>query len=461
MRKLLFVLVILNSIVLHAQIELKGKRISDRLDMVNSLLADKQYELAISRFDAEDTIILKQNVKKYDLQKYISVLDQINLVKSKFGASDSLLTIWETLDNEKEYEKLLFSFKELDEAYISKNRISFYKELKSFISQWDEMYFNLKDKYIFSANNILEIEYSNYEEAVELVKQINDFLTIYNDLSYVDSKSRNLLQNIKIIQNELISRKKDLDNYIQSNKPISLSQLNSLLISKKITIEQIKRYFSEIDYQFSKYYVTINLNGELQRLESYEFINLLNLDVVGYYKLHDKYDTELKQKLFKQTVEYKQLLQKLKTTQNQIVNSYLYMSIYWGASFGNYNLKTKTFSFRNTKADGYHFGYNSGYLQFDDICVKKPNNIPLIETRQRAGYDTFLEQIYHIPVIDEKLALFIEENSKTISLMFVLKFEGIETKKNEIFETDYLKTVVKNIIVFDRESEKIIINYSY
>lgn len=461
MKKLILVIIIFNSMILSAQKELKGGKLSDKLDLINLLLETNQYELAIHNFENKDTVILKKNVKKSDIQKYTSISESISEIKSIYSTIDSLLFNWKLLQNEKEYEKLSLNFIELDEHFLLQSRISDYNDIKSFTSVWNKKYLELKEKYLSTPNEIIAINPSNYEDAVKLLKRLNVCLANFDNLSDIDSKSVILLQNAKESQLRLNNKKGELEKYIQSNKPITLTQINSLLTNKTITVEQIKKYFTEIDYQFSKYYVTINVNGEIQRLESYEFINLLNLDVVGYFNLYDKYNTELKQKLFKQTEEYKQLLQKLKSKQNQIINSYLYMSIYWGSSEGNYNLKTKTFNFRNTKNDGYHFGYNSGYLQFNDICIKKPSNIPLIESRKDFGYGSFMEQIYQIPVNDEKLALFIEENKESISLMFILKFEGIETKRNEIFETDYLKTLVKNIIVYDRKSEKIIINYSY
>lgn len=462
MREIIFIAFIICSFKLNAQVQLKGNKLSEKLVKIENLLIDNKLEEAINQFESKDSLITKEKVRKKDINLFNSIAEKINEIKSNFNENNELIENWNTLFQNREYEKLSDNFSKLDSAYIYQSQINDYNQIKSFISNWDKKYNSLKEKYIFSPQKeILNIHPQNYNEATRLLEKTKNKLNEYSNLLNIADEYPNFTNNADEIQRKLDTKRIELEKFVELNKPLSQSQISSLIKSKDISIPQITKYLNQIDYQFSKFYVYIKINGKTKKLESNQFENLLNLDVVGYFNLSDEYNTELKRKYFKETDEYKQLYQQLKDEYNQIINSYFYMPIYIVCSENKYNLQKQSFRFRNSEPDEFHFGYNSGYLQFNNICVKKPSNVALIENRISTGYETFMEQLYYIPVRNEKSALQIEDNCSSVSLMYILKIEGIEKRRTSIFITNYIKTVVKNILIFNRDTEEIYFNQAY
>lgn len=161
-----------------------------------------------------------------------------------------------------------------------------------------------------------------------------------------------------------------------------------------------------------------------------KIVYLLNLDVVGYNELEEKYDTELKRKFFQKSEEYKRLLAKMKLQRNKLLQKDFYTLI----GLGEYNVKTRCFETGYSVLQG-HYADIPGYKNFDESHLF---NFPIQikHTYKGKGLEWGIFPAHYfsmsIPFTNEKAALEIEENIKECALVIVFKAQkGINIKSRE------------------------------
>lgn len=328
---------------------------------------------------------------------------------------------------------------------------------------WKKEYETFSNNYIYNQQKTIinkPID-GTYQQTLERIRQAEDELKKYSTLTKPNGK-------VPTLDNLLVKNKNDIKNkitllkeYAEENKPLTSEQIETLFKNKEISIRQIEKYANYVDKQYSNIYVTIPIDGKPQKLELYELADLVNLDVVRYYKLWDKYNSELKVKAFSKTDEYKNKYNSMKKIYDEIIDMYFYMPFDFSCYSNKYDLKTKTFSFSTSELQGFEYGTNTNYIQFKSLCIKKPSNVKITERVRFGGTDYFFEQEYFVPVQDESVALQLEEKCKTSTILFVFKIKDVERKKTSFLTTSFIKAEPYNILFFDRNTMEVYLNYNY
>ena len=184
---------------------------------------------------------------------------------------------------------------------------------------------------------------------------------------------------------------------------------------------------------------------------------LMNLDIIHYYNLEERYDTELKRKVFKESEEGKELLKKLKELRQKTIDSPSYfifpLSINYGRTQeGEYNLKTKTFDI--TFETG--FPPIPGYVSFPYLAIKCNTTIKQYPFKREKSYRSVFGQYEYFNTIklpmSEKTAITIEENIGQFN--FVLEFKIRQAK---ISDDGYyiLQGTAINMYIVDKDNYEI------
>ena len=162
---------------------------------------------------------------------------------------------------------------------------------------------------------------------------------------------------------------------------------------------------------------------------------LLRLDVIKYYDLGRRYNTELKQKVFKESEEGKQLLEEMKRLKQKVLNSTSYfifpLSINNGLTQeGEYNLKTKTFDITFTT----EFPPIAGFVSFPCLAIKCNPIVKQTPFTKEKGYHSILGKYEYYNTIKlpmtEKTAILIEENIGNASLVVEFKIQQPKISSN-------------------------------
>jgi len=163
---------------------------------------------------------------------------------------------------------------------------------------------------------------------------------------------------------------------------------------------------------------------DLEKAE--EISGVLKLDVFNYFQLYGKYDTELKRKVFMESVEYKNLLEKTITEKRKIENSFFYIRINplfksHAYNKGEYNLKDKGFYIKPCKSNEYDFPHkiDKNYIIFKAFPPSK------LKTETEFGKTTKWEEFF-IP-LSESDGINIENDPKNYSYIVIFKINSFET----------------------------------
>lgn len=195
--------------------------------------------------------------------------------------------------------------------------------------------------------------------------------------------------------------------------------------------------------------------GSVDISKSRELKAILNLDVIDYHRLENKYDSELKLKVFKESEEYTKLLNELKTKKNNMLKETYYLKIsplFKAHNYhkGKYNLDDKGFYIRTCWNQDYDFSHkiDKNYLYFKSFPSK------LIVNDYYGNHEEFF-----IPV-SENEAIEIEENPTNFSFYIVFKFSGTEKVKWKNTFSDGTITLPKSdkirLLIVENSSKKII-----
>jgi len=229
----------------------------------------------------------------------------------------------------------------------------------------------------------------------------------------------------------------------------------------QLTIEEIKRNSVLIKGELdANDYVQLN-DYIMDRMQERELSSLLASNVFWYYNLTGL-DSDLKKKVFTETDEYKSKLAELNQIKSEVLKRDYYLDFeiadYEKKSF-KYNLSTNTFPF--TISSSLSAFYNDSFLQFDNICFRKPLGLLLKNSKFRSGQIDVVKQYIDIKVTDEKIALKIEENVNDVKILFLFKFVSAKEFINSPFVSGYgtreyhLLTNLNKVIVYNSQNGEV------
>lgn len=189
--------------------------------------------------------------------------------------------------------------------------------------------------------------------------------------------------------------------------------------------------------------------------------DMYNLNICQYYGLKE-YDTELKEKVFKETTEGKQLTDSLKKEKQKIVSSKLYYIFPFKANSGwnkKYNLKTRTFDFSYI-VNEYEFIPIQGYINFPQLIIKCN---PTIKQHNEKRYNSNINRYSYLNTIkipmSETIALPIEENIDDMALVIEFKIQQMKYTSREaaifLLKTYCIQGVSTNIYIIDKNTNEI------
>lgn len=228
------------------------------------------------------------------------------------------------------------------------------------------------------------------------------------------------------------------------------------------TIAEIKSSAQQIEGKMS------NEKYEQDNDQFREIKNILNLNVFGYYNIGEEYNTELKRKVYKNSEEYKGKLSELQDKKKELKNTLYYLDFepayYERNNLIKYNLSSKYFAVTNqVYADEF---YNKpSCVQFDQIVFKCPNGTTVDRSLIRPTSVEFIEQRFKFKIVDEALALRIEEDRSKLKLLFVFKFTeavpylGLDVFGRETTMYALLNTPVK-VMAYNSETDEVYYTYN-
>lgn len=442
---------------LFSQRILKGKELSSRLYEINSFLDAKQYEKAIKLFESDDEIIAQKKIKKKDVEIFNLIIHKVNKSKRDFEQSSLKIQKWLKLKNCQEYERLMGVFEDnLDQEKFQKKDLVVYKDLLQFNKKFKNEYQILTEKYIETPRHWLSINRitNDYNQAIDQNKSLNNYINIYKSLKIPAGINPKFNSQIEQIKKDLKDKQKSLSIYIKENKPLSKQEIEELFSQQNLSMSEIRKYAIYVEKGYSKILIHLDANDTKRKLELYELADLLNMNVVRYYKLWNTYDSELKIKAFSRTNEYAKLYAKMAKIKEEIKGSFFFMPIKFSCFSNKYDLSKKSFRFFTSELDGFQYGNNTNYMQYGELCLKNPFDKKIIEKVKFGGTDYYFEQEYFIPVNDENIALQLEENCKEINLVFVLQLNSVERKQTALGKSNFIKSRIDRVL-FINESDKI------
>jgi len=205
----------------------------------------------------------------------------------------------------------------------------------------------------------------------------------------------------------------------------------------QVTIDNIKQNSVQIIGELdANSYVQLN-DYIMDERQEREISSVLASNVFWYYNL-TSYDSELKRKVFTATDEYKSKLAELNQIKFDLLKRDHYLDLeiadYEKRTF-KYDLRAKTFSF--TISSYLSVFYNDSFLQFDNICFRKPTDILLKNSKFHSGQVDVVKQFIAIRVPEETIALKIEENVDDVRILFLFKFVSAKEFINYPFGSGY------------------------
>lgn len=211
-----------------------------------------------------------------------------------------------------------------------------------------------------------------------------------------------------------------------------------------------KDYFKE---QFLKWHTEDGMEVELK---DYEIRNILELNVVSYFKLGGYYDTDLKRELFKETDEYKQYESKLKKIRDDMKKSSFY---YIHKLNNNYNLENSGFLYEIELYEGNYAGF-PGYINHETLCIEyatKRFAQNKIDVRKRwGGSDYFYNQRVYLPVKDKRIALRIEEAGRNqVGVLFLFKLDKTKDVKMSFSTHTFILTKTEGIYIVNTQTGEV------
>lgn len=168
-----------------------------------------------------------------------------------------------------------------------------------------------------------------------------------------------------------------------------------------------------------------------------EINNLLNLDLIRYYKLWNTYDTELKVKVFLESEKGKELYQKMKQEYDKLKSSTCSL-IFDLPRSSSYDLTSKCIKL-SFSVSQYSFGNIENYIEFYQLCLSLPTSIKTEKPKKIfGGSDYFYVNTIYIPIDSESKALEVENNIKNCAILVIFNKLDTVKKKTALFTESFI-----------------------
>jgi len=464
MKNILIVLLIFACVKVYGQKELSGREISERLTIIEQHFINERFEEAISIFYSQDELIKENNVRRRDVQLFSKLKEDIRSKKELFDQNNRLINSWFTLKSEANYEELQKEFRQLNTSHLyttDKRRI---EELTSFLNSWNREYSNTLDKYVTNPKRYLNNRFSgvgDYKSAERKLDEIKNILLIFEHIEYPDGHIPELRRQIELSKANLLREQGLIEDFIEKNRPLSLQEVNQILSNRNVTISDIKNHANHVNLRMDRIdHIIVRLpDYSNKRITLNELAAIIETDVVRYFGLHNTYNSELKRSVFMETEDYKGLRDELTAIREYVINSYFYIPIRISC-YDKYDLSSKTFKYSTSTLDG--FFYSTNYLQYGDLCIRKPNNFRYEERTTFGGSNYFFTQRYSVPVPNPSNALKIEENCNHSMQMYLFKLDNTATKRNALgFNSTFVLASPSQYIIFNNNNGEIYQKHFY
>jgi hypothetical protein len=485
------IILILSSHVSIGQIILKKKDLQVQIDIISKEIDNENYEKAMAIFYSPSEILRKDNVSKkmldqfnkieytlgekkeefdkikfevekykkmYESKEYCNSIKLLSMdlsnknsytesqkiktqlfpklleAKQNCQSNREMLLEWELKFNSNEYEQIFYIFGINDSVknyYFPSDRERYEKLLHQLQPKFDT-YNSVLEKVVISPEKTIDSIYNklNYEESEKLINYLKDIITkSKSEIQKLEGNNPVLTKKYNETKSKVEITLENLKAYREKNKPFSKIELEQYLKdnSIKIPVEKIFNYFKEIDRNL--------LPHDLWSNQS-KFYNLYNLDVFGYYKLNEKYDSDLKRQVFKKTDEYNQLLDSLKKFKSEYLEKFYFHRGY--SSAGNESFvskKSKNFDI-NYDIDLKGFVLTIGdvlpYHCLNSFMPKVIDNLEFSSLPTNKVYDLWQSKNSYRETLliqtSEETALEIESNREKIDVLFLFQIKGIEKR---------------------------------
>lgn len=191
-----------------------------------------------------------------------------------------------------------------------------------------------------------------------------------------------------------------------------------------------------------------------QRGELFEIVDLLNMDVVRFYKLWNTYDTDLKKKVFVESEEGQKKYAQLKKEYDRVKQNTC--SFLYSIPYSTYDLATKSMKVEYSIWDG-NFGNIQNYAEFKLLCLSLPAAIKKEKPKRRfgGGRQYFYNNTLYVPVKSETKALEIENNIKDCALLFIFKLDKAIKRKTNFLTENFVLGNCSNVYIVNTKTGEI------
>lgn len=274
MKKLiiLVLLLIVNIGFINAQVELKGKKLQVKLDLINSEINLGNYDRAIDIFTNKDSVILESNVKKKELAIFLkndsiiqSKIIEVNDLKGKMAKVYSLLmanSFFDAID-------LFYTFDDTISDWLKTDKD--YKSVKRYLTLIDSSYAKqieyLSESEVPTFNHFNSI--NNYFYGSNLFEETTNaviFKVFRKRANEVNKETVNILISALNVLRDKV--KFSTSTNVNDNEIEYLTNIKPLLIDNKIGYTN-NRYINPIKELYnSKFNEYIKCNNAIKQLDS-------------------------------------------------------------------------------------------------------------------------------------------------------------------------------------------------
>lgn len=226
-------------------------------------------------------------------------------------------------------------------------------------------------------------------------------------------------------------------------------------------IQKLKNSSSGITGQIS------NSIYQQERIQFERLINILNIDVLGFYELKNQYNTDSRRNDYQQTEDYKSKYSSLKELNSETTSQTFFLDFepdyFAERSIGiKYNTENKSFSVSNDVS--FSSFYNvPDYIQFDHILMKCPAGITVSKRNINYACVDVVEETISFEIANETLVQRIDEEKYQLRLLFVFKITGsiaMQGKTKDYISSDYfIMTELQEVIAYNSKTGEIYSTY--
>jgi len=504
---------------------LKKKDLIARLDQISTDIQNKDFEKAMLLFDSKQEIISEENVPKKALDQYKTIKTVLDQKKTEFNSNREKINAYQKQYNSMDYcsaidllglsltkensyketqdvqSKLTSSLKEAKQKcedngnklqqwkkdYNNQEYEKLYQLLE--ISSYEKKYFygkdlseletlqkDLKDKYSTYNNikykilttpertiNDINFNTLTYEESERYIQQLSTLLSVSNsELQKLQGKNPILLKEFAELKPKIERTIVQLKEYSETNRPLTLTEIYSVISNQKpITLEFLKKHCYNID----------EYSCEMIEYATKDLWAANVLDVVDYFNLNEKYDTELKRKVFRGTQAGTDFLTKLKQIKQDHRRTVFVIELadcrsdYRNHSISDYDISKKRFEINIGDAICFTTPHTEKLDESSILIYRPPKTIydfdvsklPINRKVESKVIFTNYAEYIQIPV-SEQVALNMENNKIDIRVFILTDIIGTKKVTYNRYWCSWIKqNKMKTLDVFTNSFVRLII----